>query len=156
MNSNIPSIPNYHITQEGVLYRFKKGSWVPVKYSIRNGRKCYFLQGPTRGFRLNAHRLVALAWIPNPNNYPCVCHKDNNKLNDHVDNLYWGTHKMNAQQALRDGLLKFPQDRLTPRIARRIIRLHLLGWSLRRISKRIKVYSPMGVQGNIKRLLKNK
>lgn len=36
-------------------------------------------------------RLVALEFIPNPNNYPNVNHKDGNSLNNKLDNLGWGT-----------------------------------------------------------------
>lgn len=53
------------------------------------------------------HSLVALAWIPNPENKPYVCHKDNNPLNNHYKNLYWGTPKENAQQCIRDGRFHF-------------------------------------------------
>ena len=35
------------------------------------------------------HKLVALSFIPNPNNYDCVNHKDENKLNNDVSNLEW-------------------------------------------------------------------
>ncbi len=38
------------------------------------------------------HRLVAIAFIPNPNNYPCVNHKDCNPQNCCVENLEWVSH----------------------------------------------------------------
>lgn len=50
------------------------------------------------------HRLVANAFIPNPENKRCVCHKDNNPQNNNVNNLYWGTDLENQRQAWNDHL----------------------------------------------------
>ena len=43
------------------------------------------------------HRLVALTYIQNPYNYPCVNHKDCNKQNNNLNNLEWCTNMYNSQ-----------------------------------------------------------
>lgn len=52
----------------------------------------------------NIHRVIAETFIPNPNNLPCVNHKDGNKLNNSVDNLEWCTHSENVLHAYETGL----------------------------------------------------
>ena len=42
------------------------------------------------------HRLVANAFIPNADGLPCINHKDEDKTNNHVDNLEWCTYKYNS------------------------------------------------------------
>lgn len=60
----------------------------------------------------NIHRLVALNFIPNPNNLPVVMHKDNNTLNCNVNNLEWGTIGDNIRNAHRDGLCKDAREKI--------------------------------------------
>jgi|TARA_R110000751_G_scaffold26291_1_gene70555 hypothetical protein len=43
------------------------------------------------------HRLIAIAFIPNPENYPFVNHKDCDRLNNKIDNLEWCTNMYNTQ-----------------------------------------------------------
>ncbi len=54
------------------------------------------------------HRLVAIAFIDNPNNYKEVNHIDGDKTNNHVDNLEWVTRSMNMKHAYDNGLIKVP------------------------------------------------
>jgi hypothetical protein len=52
----------------------------------------------------NVHRLVAEAFIPNPNNYPCINHKDECRTNNVVDNLEWCTYEYNLNYGNRNKL----------------------------------------------------
>ena len=66
-----------------------------LKTNIRNGYYTAYLYKNNEKKSLLCHRLVAEAFIPNPDNLPQVNHKDENKLNNRVDNLEWCTIKYN-------------------------------------------------------------
>lgn len=63
--------------------------------------KCY---SKTKTFLV--HRLVATAFVPNPNNYPQINHKDGDKTNNHYSNLEWVTQSQNQRHAYANGLQK--------------------------------------------------
>ena len=112
MKDNIKDFPGYHISREGLLYsRYNKIGELTDNYKVNqsytrsNGYQQVVLKIRKLGLlrRAYIHRLVAEAYIPNPHNYPIVCHKDNNRTNNHVSNLYWGTQSMNIHQIITDG-----------------------------------------------------
>lgn len=77
----------------------KKNGYVYVDL-YKNGKEKWY----------RVHRLVAETFIPNPNNLPSVMHLDNNKSNNFVNNLKWGTVSENTQQAYDDGLIDLCED----------------------------------------------
>ena len=81
------------ITRNGVhiLKPFSKHDYLYIGL-CKNGKQ--------KHFRLN--RLVAEAFIPNPDNLPTVNHKDENKLNNNVYNLEWSTVKDNDNFGTRN------------------------------------------------------
>lgn len=62
------------------------------------GYKQVYLFKDGKGKMFLVHRLVAQAFIPNPNDYPQINHKDENKSNNCVRNLEWCTCKDNVQK----------------------------------------------------------
>ena len=75
---------------------------------------CVGIGGKHQGGRktVKVHRLIAIAFIPNPNNLPEVNHIDGNKTNNNVENLEWVTHSENEKHAYRIGIQPMTQKRL--------------------------------------------
>lgn len=65
-----------------------------MKVTLRHNKKSY---------TPSIHRIVAEAFIPNPNNLPIVNHIDCDKTNNHVDNLEWCTQQYNTIHAYSNG-----------------------------------------------------
>lgn len=70
------------------------------QYSVRKSAK----SGRPRKMVL-LHRVIAEAFIPNPENLPEVNHKDGNKRNNHIENLEWCSHMENMTHAHSNGLI---------------------------------------------------
>ena len=102
MVDNVKGFPGYHVTKEGKLYR--DGIEQKLFYHHRYLRRVIRNGNITKNIKI--HRLVAEAYIPNPDNKPLVMHLDDNPLNNHVSNLKWGTHKENLYSALENGKIK--------------------------------------------------
>jgi hypothetical protein len=64
------------------------------------------------GRRILVHRLVAMAFIPNPENKRTINHKDWNKANNSVWNLEWATDSENSKHAIKTWLNKIPRPPL--------------------------------------------
>lgn len=72
------------------------------------GYKCVDLNANGVNVQKHIHRLVAEAFIPNPENKATVNHKDGNKLNNDISNLEWATFGENNKHAVDTGLKQSP------------------------------------------------
>lgn len=70
----------------------------------RDGYKVVALYKNNKSTAKTVHRLVALAFIPNPENKPCVNHIDGNKQNNNIENLEWVTYSENTIHSFQNGL----------------------------------------------------
>jgi len=97
---------DYEVSNLGNVRRIKRSPERYGMYSYLKPRHKRHTDVVIGGKRITLHRLVAIAHLPNPNNYPIVMHIDNDTTNNEVDNLMWGTISMNTKQAFDDGLVK--------------------------------------------------
>lgn len=105
---------NYTISSLGTIKNSKGEIIKPSHWNAYPRIKLY--KDSKRHF-FQVHRLVALEFIPNPENKPCACHKDNDPSNPAADNLYWGTHSENNIQAIKEGRRKNKKGILRPDLA---------------------------------------
>lgn len=84
---------NHSNFQKILRTQLTKKGYVRVTFQIKKKRKSF-----------SVHRLVAEAFIPNPENKPQVNHKDTNKQNNKLENLEWNTNGENQRHSVTNGL----------------------------------------------------
>lgn len=103
MKRTLINLSNYTIENNGKVYSLLRNKYLkPAKHNL--GYIQYYLKednGQKKWYK--AHRLVAMAFIDNPDNKPEVHHIDHNKENNHYTNLQWVTHKENITESIKAG-----------------------------------------------------
>lgn len=93
----------YAVTSCGKVWSYKNKRFLtPIFRQNGEGLRYFgvFLYKDGKPTPYLIHRLVAQAYIPNPNEYPVVNHKDEDKLNNCVNNLEWCTYLYNNTYGL--------------------------------------------------------
>lgn len=97
---------NYEVSKEGVVRNITTQIIIKGSISTSGYKMVGLYLGNKKRLNKQVHRLVALAFIDNPENKPQVNHKDSNKLNNHIDNLEWVTPKENMKHHYDNGGIK--------------------------------------------------
>jgi len=82
---------NYIVNENGTIFSVRAGIYLKQQTSSR-GYASVRIYAATK----MVHRLVAIKYLPNPENKPFINHIDHNKLNNYVDNLEWCTPQENS------------------------------------------------------------
>lgn len=106
----------YQISNTGKI-KNKKTQKILSQINSKGGYITQMLCVDGKRITVRPHRLVAIYFIPNPNNYPIVNHKDMNKQNNNVNNLEWCTCQYNVKEAVKNkpqmlnGVKKFNREK---------------------------------------------
>lgn len=131
MKENVPWMPGLYVSVDGDIFELRNNNWVQLRiyHSLSKNhkyRRAYFY---FRGGIRSVSRLVAKVHIPNKYNKPYVGHKDNNRENNKVENLYWCTNQENTQQCIRDGRFNIPSPKLSEESINKMIEDYESGMS---------------------------
>ncbi len=112
--TKIKGYENYGISIDGKVYSYKRNkirkTVIQKKNHTSYERVVLFKDGKNKKFFI--HRLIAIAYIPNPLNKPHINHIDNNGLNNCISNLEWVTHKENVNHSTNQKRMGMDRDHL--------------------------------------------
>lgn len=140
------------LTRKGVPFE----RYLKPYINKRNGYVYCYLTIKEKEKNLRLHRLVAEAFIPNPENKPEVNHEDGNKENCCVSNLYWTTRSENQKHAYKTGLQKHKRGN-NSKLAKKVIQHDKDGNLIKEWESIIDVERTLGIYGsNISKCCKGK
>lgn len=97
---------DYRVTENGDIISMNyRRSGKPKKLAPQRNVHGYAIIKLMKGGKditYRVHRLVAMAFVPNPEKLPCINHKDENKLNNNPNNLEWCDNRYNNNYGTRN------------------------------------------------------
>ena len=90
----------YYATEDGNIINGKNGRVLKPYSDCSKGYVCVDIKGK----KYKVHRLIAEAFLPNPEHKPQINHIDGDKTNNKISNLEWCTNSENAIHAIKNGL----------------------------------------------------
>lgn len=100
----IEGFPNYSVSEDGTITNEKRGRELKALKMTKGYRGVRLYLSSTKAVTKKIHRLVALAFIDNPEGKEQVNHIDGDKSNNCVSNLEWCTNQENHDHKCRNGL----------------------------------------------------
>lgn len=116
----IKCAPNYSIDKGGNVYS-KRGI---LTGTVKNGYRRVGLIVDGKHGKFMVHRLLALAFLPNPDNLPSIDHINGNRLDNELSNLKWVSALQNNHNRKAKGFTKHG-DRWQAKIASNHVHYHL-------------------------------
>lgn len=113
----------YQVSSTGLVKTTKTGRILRACVDQRGYLRVALFK-TNREKRYKVHRLVAEAFIPNPQGLPQVNHKDGNKANNCVSNLEWVTNEQNMKHAKENGLRK-GHEQFCKETSKRVIAINI-------------------------------
>lgn len=115
---NVPGFEEYMVSSDGEVKSFKNGKETILKSAelYKTGYRHVSLWNNNKQKTYTVHRLVALTFIPNPENKPEINHIDGDRKNNHLSNLEWVTRSENMKHTFKvlgtkgGGFGKFGKD----------------------------------------------
>ena len=133
----IEGFENYEVSNLGKVRNIKSGIMLKPWFT-KDGylRHCLYKHNKRKNLLL--HRIIATAFIDNPEGKPCVNHIDENKLNNDLSNLEWCTAKENMIHGTRT-------KRAAEKLSQKVIQLDLNGNVLNEFESMVQAGQETGV-----------
>ena len=98
---SVENYSGYGITENGQVWSYKRNKWISQRYDKYGYLRVTLMNDDKKMKTELVHKLVALAYIPNPDGKETVNHRDENKENNCVSNLEWMTRQENLNYGTR-------------------------------------------------------